>query len=240
MKPQARGVALLLVIWLLAMTSLMLGGLVTVVRQELQLGFWQREHIRAIWAAEGGIALAVRGLSDPVPARRWLADGRMQVLDLEGTKLQIQVRSELGKLDLNEASGNDLARVVLRLGGTQDQAQTLASIINQRRAAGDKPIRVLEEICAWPGMTVALFGQLAPHLTLWSGLPRPEPAFASPTLRQALDLAYVPVEGRDPGPILSIQSVATGQGGISATIDSTVLLSIEQNSRPFRVLRYSE
>lgn len=240
MKRRPQGIALLLVIWLLAMVSLMLGGLLTVVGQELRLSLWQREHTRAIWAAEGGMALAVRGLREPSPARRWIADGRLNALDLDGTRLQIRVRSERGKLDLNTASGSDLARVVVQLGATREQAQALAATLEQRRTGIDKPIRALEELCSWPGMNAALFAELAPELTLWSGLARPEPAFASPALRQALGLAYARAEGSDPGPILSIQSTAIAQGGISAAIDSTVLLSIEQNSRPFRVLRYSE
>jgi general secretion pathway protein K len=239
MKRRNQGVALLLVIWLLAMVSLMLGGLLTVVRQEMRLSLWQREHTRAIWVAEGGMALAVRALETPDASRRWIADGRLQALELDGVHIQVRVRSERGKLDLNMASSEDLARVVTGLGGTPDQARTLAAQLTQRRASGD-PIRVLEEVCLWSGMNVTLFGVLAPQLTLWSGLPRPDPAFASPAMRQALGLSYVRAEGSDPGPIVSIHSVAIGQGGISATIDSTVLLSIEQNSRPFRVLRYSE
>lgn len=239
MKSRSQGVALLLVIWLLAMVSLMLGGLLTVVRQEMRLSHWQREHTRAIWVAEGGMALAVRAMKTPDASRRWIADGRLQALELDGVRIQVQVRSERGKLDLNMASSGDLARVVMGSGGTQDQARALAAQLTQRRTSGD-PIRALEELCLWPGMDAALFALLAPQLTLWSGLPRPEPAFASPVMRQALALPYVRAEGSDPGPIVNIRSVAIVTGGISATIDSTVLLSIEQNSRPFRVLRYTE
>jgi general secretion pathway protein K len=239
MKRQHCGLALIMVVWLLAMTSLMLGGLVTVVRQESQLSLWQREHTRAIWAAEGGLALAVRGLTDPLPTRRWVADGRAYWVDFDGTRLSIRVRSERGKLDLNAVSAKDLMRVVVSLGGTAEQARAFAAQMSQRRLE-QAPIRALEETGNWPGMNRALYDRVAPELTLWSGLPRPDSVFASPTVRQVLNLVASSAEGVDPGPVLAIESRALTSSGFSAVISSTVLLSIEQNSQPFRVLSYSE
>lgn len=240
MKGRSSGVALLVVIWLLAVLSLTLGSLVAVVRQELQLSHWQREHTRAVWAAQAGVALAVRALRDPRQERRWIADGRLQVLSFEGVSLQVRVRSERGKLDLNLAASNDLARLALRLGASAIQAQALAAALAARHLEAAEPLRLAEEIRAWPGMSEALYLRLAPHLTVWSGLARPEPAFASPELRQALALAAVNPRDADPGPILAIETIALSPGGICAVVDTTVLLSIEQGTRPYRVLRYSE
>jgi len=237
---RSSGVALLLVIWLLAVLSLTLGSLVAVVRQELQLSHWQREHTHAVWAAQAGVALAVRALLDPRPERRWIADGRLQLLSFEGVALQVRVHSERGKLDLNLAASDDLARLALRLGASAIQAQALAASLATRRLEAAPPLRLPEEIRAWPGMSEPLYLHLAPHLTVWSGLAHPEPAFASPELRQALGLAAVNPQAADPGPILSIETIALSPGGISAVVDTTVLLSIEQGTRPYRVLRYSE
>lgn len=240
MKYRSRGVALLLVIWLLALLTLMLGALVGAVRQELRLSQWQREHTRAVWAADAGLALAVRGLREPLPARRWIADGRLQTLEFDGAVLRVRVRSEYGKLDLNTASGADLTRIAVRLGASAEQARQLATGLANQRLAGVPPLRALEEIRPWPGMTGALYERLLPHLTLWSGLPRPDPAFATEALRQALGLADASPEGGDPGPIVTVHSLALRPHGFSAQIHGTVLLSIEQGPRPFRVIRYSE
>ena len=240
MKRRSQGIALLLVIGLLALLTLMMSGLVGAVRQELRLGQWQREHTRAVWAAEAGLALAVRGLREPVPARRWIADGRAQALEFDGAALQIRVRSERGKLDLNVASATDFARVALGLGATAAQSRQLAATLSGERSEDRPPLRALEEMRSWPGMTGALYARLLPEVTLWSGLASPDPAFASESLRQALGLPRVAAQGSDPGPIVTIHSQAIRPHGFSAQIHGTVLLSIEQGPRPFRVLRYSE
>jgi general secretion pathway protein K len=240
MNRRSRGVALLLVIWLLAVLTLTLGSLVTVVRQELQLSRWQREHTRAVWAAQAGLALAVRALREPQPERRWIADGRLQLLSFEGTTLQLRVRSERGKLDLNLAASNDLARLALQEGATAEQAQALAAALAARRLESAPPLRTLEELRPWAGMSEVLYQRMAPQLTLWSGVALPEPAFASPALREALGLAAVNAQGVDPGPVFSVEAIAVRPDGFSAVVSSTVLLSIEQSTRPFRVLRYSE
>lgn len=240
MKRRSQGIALLLVIGLLALLTLMMSGLVGAVRQELRLGQWQREHTRAVWAAEAGLALAVRGLREPVPARRWIADGRAQALEFDGAVLRIRVRSERGKLDLNVASAADFARVALGLGATAAQSRQLAAALSGERGDDRPPLRALEEMRDWPGMTGALYVRMLPEITLWSGLARPDPAFASEPLRQALGLPRVAAQGSDPGPIVTIHSLALRPHGFSAQIHGTVLLSIEQGPRPFRVLRYSE
>ncbi|CAG8871114.1 hypothetical protein PS627_04294 [Pseudomonas fluorescens] len=231
---------MLLVIGLLALLTLMLSGLVGAVRQELRLGQWQREHTRAQWAAEAGLALAIRGLREPVPARRWIADGRLQALEFDGAALRIRVRSERGKLDLNVVTAADFARVALGLGASAGQARQLAAALSAERGDDRPPLRALEEIRSWPGMTSALYARMLPEVTLWSGLASPDPAFASATLRHALGLPRLAAEGSDPGPVLTIQSLAIRPHGFSAQIHGTVLLSIEQGPRPFRVLRYSE
>lgn len=238
-RPQ-RGVALLLVLWALALLSLLLGTLVLMVRQETRLALWQREHTQALLAAEAGIELAVRGSGDPAQRSRWVADGREQPLLFDRTRLRVSVRSERGKLDLNSASPDDIAKVAQALGGSAGQARVLAQSLTARRTAGRAPFQALEELRQVPGVSAALYRQLLPELTLFSGLESPEPAFASPGLRRALGLPSMPARGVDPGPVLSISSTAQLPDGFSVTLHSTVLLSINEGVRPYKVLRYSE
>lgn len=240
MSRRQRGVALLLVLWALAMLGLLLGALVMVVRQETRLALWQREHTQALLAAEAGIELAVRAISDPAQRALWVADGREQPLLFDRARLRVSVRSERGKLDLNSAAPGDFARVAQALGSSPQQASTLAQSLNTRRAAGRAPFQALEELRQLPGITAALYQQLLPELTLFSGLESPEPAFASAGLRRVLGLPSLPARGIDPGPVLSISSTAQLPDGFSVTIHSTVLLSINEGVRPYKVLRYSE
>ncbi|RMR09249.1 proteinral secretion pathway protein K [Pseudomonas savastanoi pv. glycinea] len=102
-------------------------------------------------------------------------------------------------------------------------------------------MRVIEEVRQLPGMTQALYRQMLPEVTLWSGLDRPEPAFASPLLRRALNLPNQSAVGSDPGEVLMIESYAQRPGGFHAELQTTVLLSPSEGSaQPYRVLRWQE
>ncbi|WAH56007.1 type II secretion system protein GspK [Pseudomonas silvicola] len=239
MNRAQQGMALLLVLWAMALLAMLLGTLVVEVRQQARLGLWQTEHTRASLAAEAGLNLAVRALTDADPPRRWVADGRVQALRFDDATLQVSVRSERGKLDLNAAAAADFARLVEALGSGQGRA--LAAALEQRRDGNQPPLRALEELRDLPGMSTALYQALVPDVTVWSGQENPDPAFASPVLQRALGLPRVAALAGDAGQVLSIRSQAQLPDGFTAVIDSTVLLSpMENGARPFRVVRYNE
>jgi general secretion pathway protein K len=80
-----------------------------------------------------------------------------------------------------------------------------------------------------------------PEVTLWSGLDRPESAFASPLLKKALNLPNQVAVGNDPGEVLMIESSAQLPGGFYAELHTTILLSPSEGSaQPYRVLRWQE
>jgi len=236
-----QGVALLLVLWALALLSLLLAGLASWVQLESRQALWARQHTQAQLAAEAGLAMAVQGLSDPQQRKRWVADGREIALQFDGAQLRVSVRSERGKLDLNSAVVGDIARLAQACGAGKDQAAGLSQELERRRGLGSPPLRVIEEVRQLPGMTQALYRRLLPEVTLWSGLDRPEPAFASPLLRRALNLPNQSAVGSDPGEVLMIESYAQRPGGFVAELHTTVLLSPSEGSaQPYRVLRWQE
>ena len=238
---QQRGVALLLVLWALALLSLLLAGLASWVQLESRQALWARQHTQAQLAAEAGLAMAVQGLSDLQQRKRWVADGREIALTFDDMPLRVSVRSERGKLDLNSAVAGDIARLAQACGAGKAQAAALAQSIESRRGSGAPPLRVIEELRPLPGMSQALYTRLLPEVTLWSGLDRPEPAFASALLRRALNLPNQSAVGSDPGEVLFIQSRAQRAGGFHAELQATVLLSPSEGSaQPYRVLRWQE
>lgn len=240
MKRQ-RGVALLLVLWVLALLSLLLGGLAGWVQLETRQALWHRQHAQALLAAEAGVALAMQALADPLQRKQWIADGREMPLVFDDAQLHVSLHSERGKLYLNSAEAGDFARLALACGATQAQANRLARDLEVRRNEGLPPFRVVEEVRQLPGMTQALYSALVPEISLWSGLDRPDPAFASPLMRRALNLPRLSAEGADPGDVLVIDSRAQRPGGAHARLQATVLLSPAQGSaQPYRVLRWQE
>jgi general secretion pathway protein K len=238
---QQRGVALLLVLWVLALLSLLLGGLAGWVQLQTRQATWHRQHTQAVLAAEAGVALVMQALADPLQRKQWVADGRQMPLVFDDAQLRVSLRSERGKLYLNSAEPADFARVALACGASAAQAARLAKDLEIRRNQGVAPFRVVEELRQLPGMTQALYSRLVPQITLWSGLDRPDPAFASTLLRKALNLPQQSAVGADPGEVLVISSRAERPGGYHARLQVTVLLSPSEGSaQPYRVLRWQE
>ena len=128
MKRQ-RGAALLLVLWALALLSVLLGGLVGWVQLESRQALWFRQHTQTVLAAEAGIALA---MTDP----RLLADGRDIPLTFDDAQLHVSLRSERGKLYLVNAEPDDFIRLALACGASQAQASQLAKALETRRDKG--------------------------------------------------------------------------------------------------------
>ncbi len=241
MIKQQRGVALLLVLWVLALLSLLLGGLAGWVQLQTRQAAWHRQHTQALLAAEAGVALTLQALADPTQRKQWVADGREVPLTFDDAQLRVSVRSDLGKLYLNSADVGDFARLALACGATQAQADQLARALEVRRNQGHAPFRVVEELRQLPGMSRALYSEMVPEISLWSGLDRPDPAFASPLMRRALNLPRQSAVGANAGDVLVIDSRAQRPGGYHAQLQVTVLLSPAQGSaQPYRVLRWQE
>ena len=229
-----RGAALLLVLWVLALLSVLLGGLAGWVQLESRQALWHRQHTQTVLAAQAGVALAMAD-------RQWVADGRGRLLAFDDAQLHVSLRSERGKLYLVNAEAHDLTRLALACGASPAQATQVAKALDARRKQGLAPFRVLEEVRQLPGMSQALYRQLLPELTLWSDLDRPAPAFASALMRQALNLPQQSAQGADPGEVLVVDSRAQRPGGYEARLQVTVLLSpTEDGAQPYRVLRWQE
>ncbi|MDF3241068.1 general secretion pathway protein GspK [Pseudomonas veronii] len=229
-----RGAALLLVLWGLALLSVLLGGLAGWVQLESRQALWHRQHTQTVLAAQAGVALAMAD-------RHWIADGRERLLTFDDAQLHVSLRSERGKLYLVNAEAHDLTRLALACGASPAQAAQVAKALDARRKQGLAPFRVLEEVRQLPGMSQALYRQLLPELTLWSDLDRPAPAFASALMRQALNLPQQSAQGADPGEVLVVDSRAQRPGGYEARLQVTVLLSpTEDGAQPYRVLRWQE
>ena len=236
-----RGVALLLVLWALATLSLLLAGLAGWVQLQTRQAAWQRQHTQALLAAQAGMNLALQALLDGNHRPHWIADGRAMPLAFDDMRMVVSVTSERGKLDLNAASDQDITRVAQACGADRDQATRLGRALRARRDGSAAPLRVIEELRQVSGMTQRLYQRMAPEVTLWSGLSRPDAAFASPLLRSALNLPQQTAIGTDPGSVFSIDSQAQRPEGVVARLQTTVLLSpSDGNTQPYRVLRWQE
>lgn len=236
-----RGVALLLVLWVLALLGTLLAGLVGWVHLQNRQALWQRQHLQGLLAAEAGIGMAVLAQLDRDPQRHWLADGQVHALRFDEAELAVTLRSEQGQLDLNAAPAAQIARLLQACGALPGQARQLGQAVDQRRGEQQAPLRLIEELREIAGMTQALYSCAAPYVTLWNGLPEPDPRLAAPWLQQALNLPRMNPTGTTAGSIVTLQSRATLPGGYATTLRVTLILNpSKEGARPYRVLRWQE
>lgn len=137
---RARGMALLLVLWgmtLLGVMGLAFGHATRLEVREVQAqtARWQAELI-----ARAGVQRAILGLLDPDPATRWPADNRLQEVPWVDARLQVRVRSEAGKVNLNHAP-LALLEALIALELPQADAAALAAAIVDWRDRDDNPLR---------------------------------------------------------------------------------------------------
>jgi len=70
-----RGIALLVVIWVLALLAVLIIGFSGDARTELLVARNHYESAGARGIADAGVSLAIFGILDPAPEAQWQADG---------------------------------------------------------------------------------------------------------------------------------------------------------------------
>ena len=205
-----RGAALLLVMWLILLLSGLVAGYAMSARIESMQGNGLARSVAAREAARAGVEYAVSQLLDADPARRWVPDGRGHPFVFDGAQIEVSVRDETGKVDLNAAAPDLLAGLMRTLGEPEESARQIAGAIVDWRdednlvqiaggaedpnyaAAGlawgakDAPFETVAEVEQVLGMRPALFRSLAPYLTVHAALTMPDANFADAPVLQAM------------------------------------------------------
>jgi general secretion pathway protein K len=207
-----RGAALLLVLWLLALFTGLVAVFAVTARTEGVQGRFLARSAAARYAAEAGLELAAVHLSGPDMLQRWIPDGRPNRVEFEGYTLEVRVLDESAKVDLNVAAPELLIGLMTAVGADYDRARQIAGAIADFRdsdnlltpeggaedpqyqaadlphGAKDRPFESPTELRQVLGMDPSLYEKLLPHVTVYTGLARPNPTFASPQVLQALGL----------------------------------------------------
>jgi general secretion pathway protein K len=208
---QNRGAALLLVLWLLVLMIGLVGVFALGARTEALQGRTLARGAVARYAAEAGIEVAAFHLQGAGDAR-WVPDGRAIDFAFAGHQVQVRVVDESAKVDLNVAPPELIVGLLQALGVDFERARALSGAIQDWRdgddllnpeggaedpqyaaakrpyGAKDRPFETLSELRLVLGMDPALFEKLRPHVTVFSGLARPNPTFASQPVLEALGM----------------------------------------------------
>ena len=226
------GAALVIVLWGIALIATAIVAIGFTSRSETLIGRNAIENARARQAAEAGIQLALHRLLS-YPRATHLFDGRPSSWRDGSATVELAIQDEEGKIDLNAAAYPLIAGVLMSAGASQDDARRNACQIVARRGLVDPQcligdtvppatapgmLAAIEELRRLTSLSDALYGRLAPLVTVYSGS-----AAIDPRVAPRDDLLAVPV--LSPGLVESyiarrdLQQSGTGTGGLGELND---------------------
>lgn len=215
--PGARGAALVLVLWLVALLTALVGAFALSARIEYLQQRVQDDSGRAQEIGRAGVAYAMSRLRADPQRPAWQPDGRTYRWSFDGARVDIRVEDESGKVNINLADPALLQALLQGAQVPEAEAARLAGAILDWRDADDLsppgggaeaadyvaaglPYRprnarfeTLGELQRVLGMTPDLYRRLRPSLTLHGRLARPDPRFAQAPVLAALGLDAVQV-----------------------------------------------
>lgn len=252
-----RGAALLLVLWLVAMLAALVGAFAMIAQVEHLQGQVLFRGVVARQAARAGLEYAMTRLGAPDPRLAWIPDGRTHEWTYRDARIELVVVDEQGKVDLNLADHPLLSRLLQATGSEPRDADDIAAAVLDWRdpdpltqpaggaedpayaaeglpyGAKDAPFEDVSELQQVLGVDRALFERVAPYLTVHSGRPHPDPAFAAAPVLTAIGLdatqvialrrAWDPASGLPP-PVLPGVGPLVGAGSGTYSIDSRARL----------------
>lgn len=240
-----RGVALLLVVWLIALLTALIGAFAISARVESLQGRVLAQGSVVQQIARAGLEYALQRVADPDPGSRWTPDGRPYAWQYAGSQVQVQLVDESGKVDLNQADAQILSSLLRAVGVEAAQAQQLAGAAVDWRdsdalsqvaggaedpdyaAAGlpygakDGPYESVAEVEQVLGWTPQLYARVRAYLTIYAGRGRPDPRYAQAPVLTAL--------GLDPGLVLAQRQGSIGQPALVG--QGTGTYSIQSRAR---------
>lgn len=202
---QQRGVALLVVLWLLILLTIVVGVYAILTRTEALQARFLLDTTRARYAAEAGLHRAAYEMFNPDMETRWVGDGRPYSIEFGSSTVEIRITDESGKININRADVDLLTELFFQQGVDELAAVSLADAVIDWRDADDFPTEYGAEIeeydaAGYPygpanqafqsvdelqqvmGMTQEMFQAIRDLVTISGGGGRPNPAFAPPEI----------------------------------------------------------
>lgn len=208
----SRGVALLLVLWLVALFTALVGGFARTAQMERLQGSVLRDGVVAGEAARAGLEYAMVRVNASDRRMRWVPDGRDNAWRYGDAEIRVRIVDEMGKVDLNAAGSPLLSALFRQVGVAPGDADRISGAIMDWRdpdsliqpsggaedddyaAAGrpygakDAPFESIAEVEQVLGMTPAIYARVEPFLTVFSGNDTPDASYAAPEVLAAMGL----------------------------------------------------
>lgn len=230
-----RGMALVMVLWLIVLLSVIAGGHVQNTRGETRLAALHVEQARARAAINAAASFAIMQLLENGASDSYRIDGTVSNWEYDNLPVRVAVRHATGMIDINHADADLLQAILTEIGTENSRSNTIIGALLDWRdsdnnvringaedddyrmlglgwTARDRPFISIEEVRYLRGMSAVLFDDIAPFLTVYSGLPGVDVGFAAPLLVRA-------ITGRDPGSIRNEQISSRSAGTYHVYVD---------------------
>lgn len=196
MRRDERGVALIAVLWTLTLLSVIAASMTLETRTEARIARNMANNAAARAAADAGIQRAILDLLDSrgggsVGVTKFRPDGTVYDWRFGDSTVQISVKDELGKVNLNQAPENILTGLFESAGIDQGTATALADAVADFRDSDDlqrlqgaekpeyrqaglwwgpknAPFEAVDQLQQVLGMTEQTYARVAKYLTIYS------------------------------------------------------------------------
>jgi general secretion pathway protein K len=183
-----RGVALLSVLWLVALMGVLSLGLLALARNDRLAAHAALNAARAQSLADAGVYLAIHQLNDAKTRNEIPVDGRERDEDIDGHPVVVSVQDEGGKIDVNFCTVSMLKSALLSAGLAAEESTRIANVIDDKRKAAQQsandahkltadwmaqtvPFRTVEELKSISGISEAVYEKLRQVLTVYAQTP---------------------------------------------------------------------
>jgi general secretion pathway protein K len=255
-----RGFALLIVLWTMALLTLLLIQLTASGRSETQLARNFRNNAVTEAAADGAIYETVYNLMRSGNAR-WTTEGRHTLAVPHGIA-EITINNLAGRINPNLSAPELLTATLRELGVEERPAAALGTAIVEWRSPGrratrasqyqsagrdyappGRPIADLQELSGVLGMTPHILAGLTPHLSLYNPND-PDPAFADAVVLQALRSVGegdpIPEIGQQNDLVVAILVRVTGPEAAHCTRSAVIRITRSAVGRSWHVLAWNQ
>ncbi len=123
------GIALVLVLWVLALLTVIAMGMTTVTRTEMSLSGNRVNEARLRALSDAAISMVVLRLGSQEEADHWLPDGSVHAWRFADRDLQIRLYNESSRVDLNKTTEDTLVRLLVEKGVASADAEHAVSIL---------------------------------------------------------------------------------------------------------------
>ena len=208
-RRRQKGVALIAVIWAMALLSIIAASFTLQNRTQINLARNALDNAKARAHADAGIHLAILELLAPAPDISLPVNGTPVERSYKGSRLTLRVQDHGGLIDLNRGRPEQLSALFIAAGLDRNEAAALADAIadyrdtdslrrlngvedeDYRRAglafgAADQPFATVDELRRVMGMTEVIYDAVKDAVTIHSRHRAPDMTTAPALVRAAM------------------------------------------------------